>query len=177
MDISISASEKFGSRTVKKETETDKLLKLRTELIQKEKKAEESMKQEISEELEKVEIKVSKIIAETNRNRVVENFNVLKNSKDSTNPSGVWKIIRKIYPKNNESLPFAKKDFGGKLISSQKELKCLYLNTFKCRLRHRPIKPGYERLKQWKEELCNKRVKMANITNLPHGRKRTLKMF
>ena len=93
-----------------------------------------------TEELDKVEAKVYNIIAEANRNKVVENFNILKNSAGSTNTSGVWKMIRKIYPKNKESLPFAKKDFQGKLISSQKELKCLYLDTFKNRLRNRPTK-------------------------------------
>ena len=47
-----------------------------------------------TEELEKVEAKVYNIIAEANRNKVVENFNILKNSAGSTNTSGVWKMIR-----------------------------------------------------------------------------------
>ena len=56
-----------------------------------------------------------------------------------------------------------KKDFEGNLISSQKELKILYLKTFKDRLRHRAIKPGLESLKSFKEELCKKRIKVANF--------------
>ena len=75
----------------------------------------------------------------------------------------MWKIVRKVFPKNNETLPFAKKDFDGNLISSQKDLKSLYHNTFKTRLRHRPMKPGLEDLKCLKEELCMKRIKASNL--------------
>ena len=60
---------------------------------------------------------------------------------------GVWKIKKKVFPKCSESLPFAKKDFNGKLVSSQKELKNLYLDTFTHRLRHRPMREDYEHLR------------------------------
>ena len=49
----------------------------------------------------------------------------------------------------------------GKIISSQKELKDLYLETFKRRLRHRPIKQNLEVLKSLKEELCSKRLEIS----------------
>ena len=65
----------------------------------------------------------------------------------------MWKIVRKVFPTNSETLPFAKKDFDGNLISSQNDFKKLYLNTFQNRLRHRQIKPGLEDLKTLKEHI------------------------
>ena len=91
-------------------SETDKLLKLRTELVQKEKKAEEGKKKEIKEELEILESKICEIVAMANRNKVIENFGSLRNSDGRTNTIGVWKIVRKVFPKNKETLPFAIKD-------------------------------------------------------------------
>jgi hypothetical protein len=59
---------------------------------------------------------------------------------------GVWKIKKKVFPKCSESLPFAKKDCNGKLFSTKKELKRLYL----------PIREDFTHLKTLKEELCTK---------------------
>ena len=74
------------------------------------------------------------------------------------NTNSVWSLKRKVFPKNKESLPFAKKNCDGKLISSHKQLKDLYLDTFVHRLRHRPIKKDFSYLKALKERLCSKRL-------------------
>ena len=57
----------------------------------------------------------------------------------------------------------SKKDSKGKLVSSPEELKNLYIDTYIHRLRHRPIKPGFELLKILKEELCAKRLKLVKM--------------
>ena len=120
-------------------------------------------KEDLQRQLEEVEMKISELSAKENRNKVVENFATLATSDGTTNQRGVWDIKRKIFPKNKESLPFAKTDFEGKLVTSQKELKALYLKTFTSRLRHRPIKKGLENLKVLKEELCAKRMEMSKL--------------
>ena len=60
---------KIRCKNVPKLSETDKLLKLRTELVQKEKKAEEGKKKEIKEELEILESKICEIVAMANRKK------------------------------------------------------------------------------------------------------------
>ena len=91
----------------------------------------------------------------------MENFAKLSNTDGSTNANGVWAVNRKVFPKNTETLPFAKKNDKGVLVSSQKDLKELYLKTFIRRLRHRPIKPELANIKSLKEELCSKRMEVA----------------
>ena len=160
------------------ETDIIKLLDKRKLLIQKLKSLEEESKQEVIEDLSKVEDEISTLSAEENRIKVMENFKSLANVDGSTNNMGVWNIKKKVFPKNGESLPFAKKDSKGKVISCQKELKQLYLNTFTHRLRHRPIRPGFDKLKVWKEELCKKRLQIASSTkSAPWNQNQLLKVL
>ena len=58
---------------------------MRTELVQKEKKAEETKMKEILDELEKLEAVISKIVSEDNRNREADNFKFLKKDDEATN--------------------------------------------------------------------------------------------
>ena len=66
------------------------------------------------------------------------------------NVNGMWGLKRKIFPKNIKQLPTAKKNFDGRIISSQNELKQLYLNTFQHRLRHRPMTDDLKHLETLK---------------------------
>jgi hypothetical protein len=76
----------------------------------------------------------------------------------------MWKLKKKIFPKNLPSLPTAKKDSKGNLISSPEELKSLYLQTYKTRLRYRPMAADMEELRELKEQLCSKRLELASMT-------------
>ena len=53
----------------------------------------------------------------------------------------------------------AKKDSNGNIITSTSQLKDLYLQTYKHRLRHRPIENGYINIMLLKEELWERRLK------------------
>ena len=64
---------KIRCRNIKKETETDKLLKLRPELIKKLKKCDE----ETIEEISQIKKNISEEISENNRMKVMENFEAL----------------------------------------------------------------------------------------------------
>ena len=70
---------------------------------------------------------------------------------------------RKLFPKNKESLPFAKQDFDGNLITSQHGLKTLYQETFIHRLRYRPIKNELSHLEILKGELFSERLKLCKL--------------
>ena len=94
-------------------------------------------------------------MAEENENKVVENFKEFASADGLLNVHGMWKVKRKIFPKNRESLPLAKIDFDGKLITSQNKLKSLYLETFIHRLRSSPRKDELNWLRELKEELCD----------------------
>ena len=97
------------------------------------------------------------------RDTIVGNFKHLDNTDGTTNTNGMWNLMKKTFPKHVKPLPVAKKDVDGRLVTSQNELKDLYLKTFKHRLRHRPIKNDLKDLENLKEELCKKRLELSKM--------------
>ena len=119
--------------------------------------------EETSIKITKIEEEICELVAEENREKVLKNFKVLANPGGLCNTNGMWSLKRKLFPKNKESLPFAKKDCDGKVITAQSQLKTLYLDTFIHRLRHRPVSNDYQYLKTLKEELCYRRIDYSKM--------------
>jgi hypothetical protein len=65
---------------------------------------------------------------------------------------------KKYFPKIKPTLPVAKKNLKGQLITNP-----VYLDTFKYRLCHRPVQPEYEELLDLQEELFELRLELARI--------------
>ena len=80
------------------------------------------------------------------KDQIVQNINSF--SADST--SHCWSLLRKIRPKHISPVPVGKYDSMDRLVTDQKELKKLYLETFIWRLRDRPIKPDLVELQSVK---------------------------
>ena len=147
-----------------KESESNKLFEARRKLVQELKKCKDDTRNKLEENLSLIEKQITDSIAEENLKKIKENFLHLSNPDGLININGMWNLKRKLFPKNRESLPFAKQNFDGKLITSQEGLKKLYLDTFIHRLRSRPIKYELSHLKMIKEELFTERLKLAKIT-------------
>ena len=120
-------------------------------------------------ELNDVEKVISDSCAEDNLKLVVENFGHLSSTDGSVNTNGIWKLKKRIFPKHCKSLPVSKKDAKGRI-----ELKSLYLQTYKHRLRHRPIAKDLRNLKNLKEKLFKKRLKLSKLRKSPKWNKKEL---
>ena len=126
----------------------------------------------ISEEM-KIKIKVRILqIEEEIGHEISQNFaeeieNTIKSiggDKQNLNGNGrraIWDILKKNFPKRKVAVPVGKKDQSGNIVSNHEGLKKLYLNTYKNRLRSRPIKDDFESIKQHKEELFELKLKIA----------------
>ena len=123
----------------------------------------------LEEEEEEEIIHLEKLIAdkceEKNRKIVMENFGEMDGADGILNHQGVWKNKRKLFPKIKPNLPVGKKNLKKQLITNPEELKELYLNTFKYRLRHRP--PAYQELVELQEELFKLRLMNAKDQKSP----------
>ena len=62
--------------------------------------------------------------------------------------NGIWKIKNNFFQKNPVTLPTGKKNKSGQIITNQQELKEVYLDHFKHRMRDRPILPELETYKK-----------------------------
>ena len=100
----------------------------------------------IQSDINSIESQLSSLLAEENLMKIKDNLSLLTDTDGSNSMSGVWKMTKKLFPKNVKSFPVSKKNSHGRLISSPDELKNLYIDTYKHRLRHRPVKPEFKQL-------------------------------
>ena len=67
----------------------------------------------------------------------------------------------KLWPKCDNSLPTAKKNHEGRIISAPNELKSLLAKEYKERLRTRPLRPDLKHLKKGKKRIFLMKLKLA----------------
>ena len=130
-------------------------------------KKKELLEGEEEEEIIHLEKLIADKCEEKNRKIVMENFGEMDGADGILNHQGVWKNKRKLFPKIKPNLPVGKKNLKKQLITNPEELKELYLNTFKYRLRHRPPQPAYQELVELQEELFKLRLMNAKDQKSP----------
>ena len=84
-----------------------------------------------SDEIELIEDQIAQKCQTENRKKIFDNFRKVRGSSGNLEYQGIWGIKRKVFPKVKPSLPVAKKNLKGQLVTSPEDLKSLYLNTFK----------------------------------------------
>ena len=138
-----------------KTQELNVLMERRRKLIRK-----DILNDEEERELKSLEESIASECEEINKKKVMDNFKELENNGD-VNYQGIWKIKQKYFPKIKPTLPAGKRNMKQQLITNPAELKKLYLETFKHRLRHRPVQPGFESLLNHQKELFDLRIELA----------------
>ena len=92
-----------------KETETSRLFKVRSDLIQLSKRDKTNDK--LKEDIEKVEAEIAEIVGKINSEKIRETFSKLDQSDGCNFSQGIWSLKNKTFPKNSSaSVPAAKKD-------------------------------------------------------------------
>ena len=94
----------------------------------------------ISEEINNLIVRIANIISDEERLKC----HVLKNFWDqsgSVNMSEMWKLKKKMWPNKQSSLPTAKINHKGRLVSSPKDIKSALRKEYMERLRSRPRHP------------------------------------
>ena len=131
-------------------------------LIEKRKKVKtENTTPETTKEIEELEIKIAKKSEEHYVNKIKEALGDITGENGKINDNGVWKSMRKIFPKHEPPKPMALKDKAGKLITNHEHLKETALEAIVERLRKRPIHPEMKRLEKLKIKLAHMRLKLC----------------
>ena len=118
--------------------------------------------------VDKIEEEVAEKEAEENRKVIVENFKHLADNPENINLLQMWKLYGKLWPKTGVSLPTAKRNHKGKIISAPREIKKLLSKEYKNRLRCRPYKPDMKHLKIRKEKIFQLKMKLAMSKRSPY---------
>ena len=116
------------------------------------------------EQIYEIDEMIASECSEENYLKIMENFGKIGHQQDCMNTTGMWGVLKKVFPKNTQPPIIAKRDFSGQIITNQETLEKLYLETYRVRLRQRPIKAEYLELKKLKESLFNLRLKLAKLT-------------
>ena len=119
------------------------------------------------EQLNEMDDIISENCSEFNRKLVVENLETLASHDGLINTNGMWQVKRKFFPKTQSQLSVGKKNLHGHIITNSEELKSLNLETYKHRLRHRPICKDLLKLKELKEMLFERRIRLAKLRKSP----------
>ena len=112
-------------------------------------------------EVEALNGKISDIEAEFYRNKIMEQYQDISKNPENVSLSQVWKKMDKLWPKCGNSLPTAKKNHAGRIISAPNELKSLLSKEYKERLRTRPLRPDLKHLKKGKKRIFLMKLKLA----------------
>ena len=91
----------------------------------------------------------------------MEQYQNISKNPENVNLSQVWKKMDKLWPKCGNSLPTAKKNHAGRIISAPNELKSLLAKEYKERLRTRPLRPDLKQLKKGKKRIFLMKLKLA----------------
>ena len=120
-----------------------------------------NMKITLEESVNELEDEINKEMNNMNK-ETVEKFIEESQKGDGTFAHNkFWKLKQKLVPKENDQ-PAAKLDDKGNLITSEKSLKDLYLNTYKARLTHTLKHEHIEEIHEMKRELWDIRLKLLN---------------
>ena len=74
----------------------------------------------------------------------------------------MWQLKKQLIPRSFDP-PMAKRDRNGNLATSATKLKVLYEETYINRLSQNEIEQRYKKLHEWKDLLCNRRLKYARF--------------
>ena len=149
----------------KEKSKTEKLLIERVKLKKEAKVShiDDTMKEQIRQRIKEIEDDIGEDVANENFKFVVETMKDLGEEGDiyGSGRKKIWAMLKKRFPKTTLPIPVGKKDSKGRLVTNHKELKNLYLKTYKQRMRNRAIKDEFVDIKHLKEELFETRLKLG----------------
>ena len=111
------------------------------------------------------ESQLKKEQAQLNMNRIQSNLSKLEES--GSKQHNIWKVKNKFHPKIKPTLPVAKKNLSGKIVTNPEELKNVYIDHFVHRMRSRPIKPGMEQYQSEVEKRFHEILEVTKNVKFP----------
>ena len=126
---------------------------------------DEEVRTQINHRIVEIEEKIAEKISEEYLEEIVETLKTIGGDEQNLNGSGrnkVWELLKNNFPKSKVAVPVGKRDSSGMIVTNHEKLKSLYLNTYKQRLRNRPIKEDFKNIKEQKDELFKIRLKVAS---------------
>ena len=91
----------------------------------------------------------------------------ISNLDNSCNSVGMWKQIRKLFPKILKTVPTGIKNHEGKVVTKTSLVKQIIIRKYKIRLRKRPANPEIKHIMKIKEENARRIIDIAREVKTP----------
>ena len=125
------------------------------------------LKQGKVEESKVLNVKIAQIISEEGRSKALM-FRKYCDQNGSGVMSEMWKLKKKLFPKKSCTLPAAKVNYQGKLVTEPKELTKLLGEEYgRVRLRKRPTHPQHILGKQIRNKILKLKLEIASRRKTP----------
>ena len=73
----------------------------------------------------------------------------------------MWKLCKKLWPKTGATLPTAKRNHMGKIVTGPKDIRNVLAKEYKDRLRSRPVRPDLRKMMKRKTKIFKMKIKLA----------------
>ena len=116
-------------------------------------------------ELEKL---IGDIHAEEGREKALK-FKQFSAQNGSVSVHEMWKLKKKLWPKNRETIPTGKFNHQGRLVTCPQDIKNVLTKEYRERLRPRPSHPDFKNIDVLKKESFKVKLEKATNNQSPYG--------
>ena len=99
--------------------------------------------------------------AEANRSIIMKNFKEISEDPENINLKEMWRSCKKLWPKSGVTVPTAKRNTRGKIVTGPREIRNVLAEEYKNRLRSRPVRPDLQNMKNRKQKIFEMKMKLA----------------
>ena len=122
---------------------------------------------EIQEKIFEISHAIADEEARENRDIILKIFKEISEDPDKINLQQMWKMSKKLWPKNIISLPTAKRNHMGKIVTGPRDVRNVLAKEYKNRLRSRPMRPDLIKMKERKKIIFKMKMKLAESVSTP----------
>ena len=144
------------------QSKMDKLMNEKKEIVKGKK-----MGIEEQSKVNEIDKQITEEIADKEYEKLKKILGDIETDGGETNYTGIWKEMRKAYPKKNKPLSTGVKNVSGKVITNPNEKKKVILEHFTHRMRKRPVKEELEDIVLLNEQLYDERLTNARKRKTP----------
>ena len=106
---------------------------------------------------------IADVEAGEKREKILKHFKFFSENPDKIEMQKMWKMLKRVCPKLKPTLPCAKRNLKGKIVSSQKDIKNLLAAEYKNRLRTRPLRDDLKMVGIRKADLFELKMKLSKM--------------
>ena len=99
--------------------------------------------------------------AKENRKIIMDNFKKLSENPENINLQQMWRLCKKLWPKTGTTLPTAKRNHMGKIVTGPRDIRNVLAKEYKDRLRSRPVRPDLKIMMKRKRRIFKIKIKLA----------------